>query len=64
MFGPFMVYDGGRYGMAILSRLPVVSSNNLVIPPGEELRSALTPRVRLASGSEVVVVGIHLYATE
>ncbi len=64
LFGPFMDYDGGRYGMAILSRLPVVSSRNVVLPPGAEPRSALTARVRLAGGGEVVVVGIHLYATE
>ncbi len=63
-FGSFMDYDGGRYGMAILSRLPIVSSENLQLPPGAEPRSALATRVRLADGSEVVVVGIHLYATE
>lgn len=64
LFGPFMDYDGGRYGMAVLSRLPIVSSENIVLPAGEEPRSALAARVRLADGSEAVVVGIHLYATE
>jgi endonuclease/exonuclease/phosphatase family metal-dependent hydrolase len=62
-FGPFMDYDGGRYGMAVLSRLPIVSSHNIVLPPGAEPRSALAVRLQLADGSEVVVVGIHLYAT-
>jgi endonuclease/exonuclease/phosphatase family metal-dependent hydrolase len=64
LFGEFMDYDGGRYGMAILSKLPVESWNNIVLPPGAEPRSALAARVRMANGSEVVVVGIHLYATE
>jgi endonuclease/exonuclease/phosphatase family metal-dependent hydrolase len=64
IFGPFMDYDGGRYGMAILSRLPIVSWQNHVLPAGAEPRSALSARVRSADGREVVVVGIHLYATE
>ena len=64
LFGPFMDYDGGRYGMAILSRVPIVSWQNIVLPPGAEPRSALAARVRLASGRELVVVGIHLYASE
>ena len=63
-FGPFMDYDGGRYGMAVLSRLPVVSSENIVLPPGAEPRSALAVRVRTAGGGEVLVVGVHLYASE
>ena len=63
-FGPFMDYDGGRYGMAVLSRLPIVASENLVLPPGAEPRSALSARVRMGDGTEVVVVGLHLYATE
>lgn len=64
MFGQFMDYDGGRYGMAVLSKLPVVSWKNIVLPSGAEPRSALAARVKLANGKEVVVVGIHLYATE
>jgi len=64
LFGPFMDYDGGRYGMAVLSRLPVVSWRNIVLPAGAEPRSALAARVRAADGRELVVVGIHLYATE
>ena len=64
LFGSFMDYDGGRYGMAILSRLPIVSSENIVLPSGAEPRSALAARVRLTDGSQAVVVGIHLYATE
>jgi endonuclease/exonuclease/phosphatase family metal-dependent hydrolase len=63
LFGTFMDYDGGRYGMALLSRLAVVSWNNHELPPGAEPRSALAARLRLADGSEVVVVGIHFYAS-
>ena len=63
-FGPFMDYDGGRYGMALLSKLPVVSSRNIALPPGAEPRSALAARLRTVDGGELVVVGVHLYATE
>ena len=55
----------GATGWRILSRLPIVSWENIVLPPGAEPRSALSLRAcGLADGSEVVVVGIHLYATE
>ncbi len=62
-FGPFMDYDGGRYGMALLSRLPILGSANLPLPPGPEPRTALAATVALA-GLEVVVVGIHFYRSE
>ena len=42
--GKFMDYDGGRYGMAILSRVPIVSWQNIALPPGAEPRSALAAR--------------------
>lgn len=64
-FGTFMDYQGGQYGMALLSRLPIVEVTNHVLPPGSEPRSALAARIRLEeAGGEIVVVGIHLYRTE
>jgi endonuclease/exonuclease/phosphatase family metal-dependent hydrolase len=63
-FGPFMPYQGGEYGMAVLSKLPVLGVNNLRLPDGEEPRSALEVRVAVGrDGREVSVVGIHLYRT-
>jgi len=62
-FDAFMEYDGGEYGMAVLSRLPVISSESFRLPDGAEPRTALAVRVRLDDGHELVVVGIHLYAT-
>ena len=57
VFGEFMDYDGGRYGMALLSRVPFLSHRNHVLPPGAEPRSALEGRIRVGgSGPEIVFV--------
>jgi endonuclease/exonuclease/phosphatase family metal-dependent hydrolase len=74
-FGAFMEFQGGEYGMAILSRHPIVSSQNHMLPPGAEPRSVLEARIRVGdrggagtgrgasaqSGTEFVLAGIHLY---
>src|SRR5690606_16137530 len=33
-FGAFMPYEGGRYGMAILSKFPIVRSESVRLPEG------------------------------
>ncbi|MEM1452172.1 MAG: endonuclease/exonuclease/phosphatase family protein [Planctomycetota bacterium] len=59
-FAPFMDYDGGRYGLATLSRLPVAASEVVVLPPGErEPRAALLVAVEL-QGRSVTVANAHL----
>lgn len=63
-FGPFMDYQGGQYGMAVLSKLPILESTNHALPPGPEPRTALAVRVAAPRGGPFWVVGIHLYATE
>ncbi|MCH7863440.1 MAG: oligosaccharide flippase family protein [Proteobacteria bacterium] len=64
-FGAFMEYQGGEYGMAILSRWPIVASVNHELPGGTEPRSTLAARIRLPGGAgEVIVSGVHLYRTE
>jgi endonuclease/exonuclease/phosphatase family metal-dependent hydrolase len=68
-FGDFMPYQGGEYGMAVLSRLPVVGVRNIRLPDGEEPRTALEVQVvagdpnGAAEPRVVSVVGIHLYMT-
>ncbi len=68
IFGGFMDYRGGRYGMALLSRYPIIEWVNHRLPDGAEPRSALAARVELmrpgyGRAPSLVVVGIHLYAT-
>ncbi|MFT7486617.1 MAG: endonuclease/exonuclease/phosphatase family metal-dependent hydrolase [Candidatus Paceibacteria bacterium] len=62
-FGAFMPYQGGEYGMAVLSRHPILDSHNLRLPDGSEPRTALGIRVATTQG-ELIVCGIHLYNTE
>ena len=61
-FGDFMPYQGGEYGMAVLSRLPVLRVTNVRLPDGAEPRTALDVRVSVG-GRPVSVVGIHFYRT-
>lgn len=65
VFGQFMPYQGGAYGMALLSRWPIAESRNLRLPDGAEPRTALSVRVRSPdTGQELRFVGIHFYRTE
>ena len=64
-FGRFMPYQGGAYGMAVLSRWPIQGAMNWRLPDGEEPRTALGVRVQLpTSGEDLLLVGIHFYRTE
>jgi endonuclease/exonuclease/phosphatase family metal-dependent hydrolase len=58
-FGSFMDYDGGRYGMAILSKYPVVAINSIRLPEGEEPRVALSIDIELPGYDTVSVVSVH-----
>ena len=63
-FGRFMAYQGGAYGMALLSRLPVNEWTNVRLPDGDEPRSVVAANVELESGRNVRVIGVHFYRTE
>lgn len=58
-FGSFMEFQGGRYGMAILSRHPIVNVTRLSLPDGNEPRIALIVEARLPEGGTVLVVNVH-----
>jgi len=64
VFGEFMPYQGGGYGMAVLSRWPIIESANLRLPDGDEPRSSVSIRVRTPSGIELRFIGVHFYQTE
>jgi len=63
-FGSFMDYQGGEYGMAVLSALPFADSTNHRLPEGPEPRSSLAIRVQLPDeADDLVFAGIHFYRT-
>ena len=65
VFGSFMPYDDGAYGMAILSRWPIEESTNIRLPDGEEPRTSLSVTVKAPeTGHRLRFVGIHFYRTE
>lgn len=64
VFGEFMEYDGGLYGMAILSKHRFLESYNHRLPRGPEPRTSLTAKIRLPNGASVWVSNVHLYRTE
>lgn len=59
-FAPFMAYDGGRYGLAVLTRHPVVGVEVVSLPPGKhEPRAALVVSL-VVGGALVHVANAHL----
>jgi endonuclease/exonuclease/phosphatase family metal-dependent hydrolase len=68
-FGAAMPFQGGEYGVAILSRLPVESHTAHLLParPGNEPRAALETICRLgeaADAPKLRFIATHLDATE
>lgn len=61
-YGSAMDYDGGAYGVAILSRVPILDTRNQPLPhtPGYEPRTALAVTVELGSIGPVVFIATHL----
>ena len=58
-FGSFMDYDGGRYGMAILSRFPIKKQYDIPLPEGLEPRIALACEIELPNKEVIVAVNVH-----
>lgn len=61
VYGPNLIYDGGHFGNAILTRYPVVESHNLRLPgtSGLEPRGLLTAIVTV-DGRRVAFSSTHL----
>lgn len=58
-FGAFMPYQGGEYGMAILSRFPIRRTQVLRLPDGNEPRVALVVEVEPRPGRRLLAVNVH-----
>jgi len=58
-YGAFMEYDGGQYGLGVLSRYPVASSRTVPIPDRKEPRVALFAEIVLPNEEVVCLADIH-----
>ena len=58
-FGSFMNFDGGRYGLSLLSRYPLAEVEELRLPEGNEPRVALVAEMVLPDDQRVMVVNVH-----
>ena len=58
-FGSFMDYQGGRYGLAILSRFPIETADTWRLTDGNEPRVAQAIRVTAPSGDPLTLVCVH-----
>ena len=63
--GPHRAYQGGFYGNAVLTRLPLIDARTHAIPPASGTAlSVLEVRVDAGSGQPVSVVSVHLAGSE
>jgi len=58
-FGSFMDYQGGQYGLAILSKYPILESKEIRLPDGNEPRVALACKIQLPNDQVIVAVNLH-----
>jgi len=58
-YGSFMDFQGGRYGLAILSRHPIKSHEAWRLPDGNEPRVALAARIATGSGETITAIAVH-----
>ena len=58
-FGSFMDYQGGKYGLGILSKHPILAANEIKLPTGNEPRVALACKIQLPDRREIMVVNLH-----
>ena len=61
-FGRFMDFQGGEYGMAIISRFPLSDVTDLRLPDGAEPRTSLVATV--GAPQPFRLASVHFYATE
>lgn len=58
-FGSFMDFDGGRYGLGLMSRYPLARVEELRLPEGNEPRVALVAELTLPDNRRVLIVNVH-----
>lgn len=60
-FGAFMPFDGGEYGMAVLSRFELADVRNIALPPGkQEPRTSVAATIHAFGGPPIRLFDVHL----
>ncbi|MCP3914177.1 MAG: hypothetical protein GY711_01335 [bacterium] len=62
-FGPHRPYDGGAYGLAVLTRSPPIATNRIDLPPGPAAIAALAVRIE-AGALELIACSAHLFRSD
>lgn len=61
LFASFMELEGGEYGMAMLSKYPILRKEVIPLPPAiYEPRVAISMQLKLPDGKELAVINVHL----
>lgn len=58
-FAPFLEFQNGRYGMAVLSKHPIREAYGLELPDGLEPRVALIVKILLPNDQKMTLVNVH-----
>ena len=58
-YGAFMEFQGGRYGLAILSRHPIQSHEVWRLPDGNEPRVALAAHIMTGPKETITAIAVH-----
>ncbi len=60
IFGEFVEFDGGSYGMAVLSRFDILSTKFLTLPSTIEPKIAIIQIIQIKKYLKMALVNIHL----
>ena len=63
VYGKSIPYEGGYYGLGLLSKYPFVSTERILLPmveAGREQRSLLTGKIELDNGRIITIASTHL----
>ena len=59
-FGAFMNFQGGQYGLSILSKFPIEKTHEIRLPDGNEPRVALACEIRVSDQQTLMVINVHV----
>lgn len=58
-FGAFMNFEGGEYGLSILSKFPIDKTHEIRLPDGNEPRVALACEIKISDQQTVMAINVH-----